>query len=521
MVGPSAPAYMAAKKGAVIYSTPRPPTPEPPKPVFVAQPESEPVPQSSNLFETRPPSPPQKPKMQWFHDGTSWVYADKQPERKEPESKPEIIYSGASNQNPVAAAVMSNMRTTRNKWGKIEDPNKPKAVPVKCEDCNLTVTCQVTYQTHINGKAHKKRVAQNVILNKEKAKHEAARLAVVAMAVKKAELAAEGKSITKLPELMGQESVKPDPDAAAPATEDFLQKQVNGDFKCTICDTRMNSAACADAHTKGQRHRKNVATHNRRGGFAGRGGLRGGRGGRGGGRAPAPVKVEIKVKEKELNDDARAEYDRVFAEKLAGNTDLESAEEAAINAMNAVLNGSVDLITPAKPTVAIVIPGVTIAPNTNVNNQNQWPPPGITVLKEPKGFKPGEYRCEACEVNLASEPILEAHLNSDDHKLNEARGVSIKKPNSGGVYNPRRGGSKGNTLLAQRGRRGLIAGGEMMPDKLNKSERREQRDIAASIANHLAKQTGEIKVLPLLMSFVRGETIQPDLGTSRKVDKNN
>ena len=55
------------------------------------------------------------------------------------------------------------------------------------------------------------------------------------------------------------------------------------------------------------------------------------------------------------------------------NHDLcfKSAEEAAINAMNAVLNGSVDLITPAKPTVAIVIPGVTIAPNTNVNNQNQ------------------------------------------------------------------------------------------------------------------------------------------------------
>ena len=48
--------------------------------------------------------------------------------------------------------------------------------------------------------------------------------------------------------------------------------------------------------------------------------------------------------------------------------------------------------------------------------------------------------------------------------------MSIKKPNSGGVYNPRRGGSKGNTLLAQRGRRGLIAGGEMMPDKLNKEQ---------------------------------------------------
>ena len=26
-------------------------------------------------------------------------------------------------------------------------------------------------------------------------------------------------------------------------------------------------------------------------------------------------------------------------------------------------------------------------------------------------------RCEACEVNLASEPILEAHLNSEDHKV--------------------------------------------------------------------------------------------------------
>ena len=42
-------------------------------------------------------------------------------------------YSGARNQNPVAAAVMKNMRgggggggPARNKWGKIIDPNKPK-----------------------------------------------------------------------------------------------------------------------------------------------------------------------------------------------------------------------------------------------------------------------------------------------------------------------------------------------------------------------------------------------------------
>ena len=45
--------------------------------------------------------------------------------------------------------------------------------------------------------------------------------------------------------------------------------------------------------------------------------------------------------------------------------------------------------------------------------------------------------------------------------------ISLKKPNSGGIFRGRRGGG-GNTMHAQRGRRGLISGGEMMPDKLNK-----------------------------------------------------
>lgn len=90
-----------------------------------------------------------------------------------------------------------------------------------------------------------------------------------------------------------------------------------------------------------------------------------------------------------------------------------------------------------------------------------------------------------------------------------AKENSLSVPNRGKVYQGRSGA--GNFLKAQRGRRGLISTGEMMPEKLTKAQRREEsNDIAASIQNHLAKQTGEVKVLPLLMSFVRGETIQPE-----------
>jgi hypothetical protein len=35
-----------------------------------------------------------------------------------------------------------------------------QAVPVRCEICSLTVSCQKTYETHISGKAHKKRIVQ-------------------------------------------------------------------------------------------------------------------------------------------------------------------------------------------------------------------------------------------------------------------------------------------------------------------------------------------------------------------------
>ena len=65
-------------------------------------------------------------------------------------------------------------------------------------------------------------------------------------------------------------------------------------------------------------------------------------------------------------------------------------------------------------------------------------------------------------------------------------------------------------MKAQRGRRGLISYGEVMPDKLTKSQKKAQpKDIAELLARK-SKQAGggddgDIKkVAPLLMSFVKG-----------------
>jgi hypothetical protein len=88
----AAPAWQAAKRGAVIYDTPRLPTPSPPPPPVVEI--VNPPPVVEELPLTSPPlPPPAKPKMQWWYDGQSWVYADKQPEMKEPEpKKPEVTH---------------------------------------------------------------------------------------------------------------------------------------------------------------------------------------------------------------------------------------------------------------------------------------------------------------------------------------------------------------------------------------------------------------------------------------------
>jgi len=474
----------------------------------------------------RLPSPPQTekpPKMQWFYDGQSWVYADKQPEIKPAaeEKQKEFDYSFAKNENPVAQAIFNNLRGKYNR----RDTNKPKPVPVRCEVCSLTVTCQVTYETHINGRPHKKRVAQMEKLKVEEDKKETARLAQVEIARKKAEAALAGKSIKTVEDVP---AVVETPD---PSSEEFLQTQPNGDLTCTLCKATMNSLDCANAHIKGKNHRKNYTMMKNRGGLSGRGrgrgGTRGGatRGGRNGAAVGVVTTLPLERKAKEeLTTSARAEYDRVFAEALSNNVELPTAEKKALDAMNSVLNGSTlaqgikarDESAAKASKVALAEPvqeadkkGEDEVDNNGVDGV--WPPRGITVLVEPKGFKPGSYRCDLCGVNLASEPILEAHLNSPGHK-DTAKNPTIAaaRNNRGGqVY---RGGrtTNGNKLKAQRGRRGLISNGELMPDTLTKAEKREQRDIAAAIQNHMAKQTGETKVLPLLMNFVRGETIQPE-----------
>jgi len=79
----------------------------------------------------RPPTPPQepgekKPKMDWYYDGQSWVYADKPPEKKPPsiekvKEAEKIFYTYAKAENPVQNALINSLR------GKYKDPNKPKS----------------------------------------------------------------------------------------------------------------------------------------------------------------------------------------------------------------------------------------------------------------------------------------------------------------------------------------------------------------------------------------------------------
>ena len=133
-------AATAVKKGAVIYSTPRPPTPEKPKPVEAMAPHGPvvvPVPENHNLNEifnptttiTEPPPPQpvtymdalvsleksmnpagfpesanvEKPKRkQYFHDGEAWVYAFEQPPMKK-KAEPVVL------EDVVKKAILTNV----------------------------------------------------------------------------------------------------------------------------------------------------------------------------------------------------------------------------------------------------------------------------------------------------------------------------------------------------------------------------------------------------------------------------
>jgi len=116
------PEWQAAKKGAVIYKTPRPPTPEPPKPIIPPQPVL-PPPQLEEPTITNQEKPKVPGKMQWFYDGQSWVYAAEQPPSKPEPTKEVFDYSYGGSEDPVAKAVLANMR------GKYNKPDKPKVIP--------------------------------------------------------------------------------------------------------------------------------------------------------------------------------------------------------------------------------------------------------------------------------------------------------------------------------------------------------------------------------------------------------
>jgi len=140
---------LAAKKGAVIYTTPRPPTPEhlkrkvPSKEMsFPLEPAAPPPPDDAYPFlppedkmqkmeremkEEAEKKKKEVPKMDWYYDGQSWVYADKQPEKKPPSEEQiktaeKIYYTYAKDENPVKNALINSLR------GKYKDPNKPKIV---------------------------------------------------------------------------------------------------------------------------------------------------------------------------------------------------------------------------------------------------------------------------------------------------------------------------------------------------------------------------------------------------------
>jgi len=138
------PEWQAAKKGAVIYKTPRPPTPEPPKPIIPPKPLL-PPPQLQEHSQMNLEKP--KGKMQWFYDGQSWVYASEQPPMKPPKepSKEEFNYSYGGLEDPVAKAVLANMR------GKYNKPDKPKVSPlliVICTSIGKFLLNGVTFQLY-------------------------------------------------------------------------------------------------------------------------------------------------------------------------------------------------------------------------------------------------------------------------------------------------------------------------------------------------------------------------------------
>ena len=81
-----------------------------------------------------------------------------------------------------------------------------QATPVKCDVCNLTVSCQKTYESHIAGKPHRKRAAQTEKIKQLQQKMEAQK----------------------------EQAINSVPGGIKPGNP--LQSRDNGDIHCTVSD---------------------------------------------------------------------------------------------------------------------------------------------------------------------------------------------------------------------------------------------------------------------------------------------
>jgi len=376
-----------------------------------------------------------------------------------------------------------------------------QAVPVRCEICSLTVSCHKTYESHVNGKPHKKRVAQ----------------------------------VSKMKQL--EEKVKADTERAMNSIpggsqpDNPLESRPNGDIHCRICDCNMNSGAQAQSHIVGvkHRHRMDKFMRGQRGRGRGRGVFFGNRGGFHGiphQHHPVPL-MDLDLVNQVTSEDADEEYERVFAESLANNVDIEEATRLAEEAKQSALAFSED-----------VEPGDSaVVQQFQAENDSRFPPRGIVIISVPIAGKPGTYKCNLCGVLLTSESNLEQHLVADKHQdsltisslsaldSSQSQGEQQIGRGRGNVYRGRPNAESFGSMKAQRGRRGLISYGEVMPEKLSKSQKKAQpKDIASILAQRsmsIGVPSGTVvtpteaagkKVMPLLMSFVRGGVMEADGG---------
>ena len=383
-----------------------------------------------------------------------------------------------------------------------------QATPVTCEVCSLTVSCQKTYESHINGKPHRKRAAQT-------------------------------EKIRQL-----QEKVKQDTERAMNSVpggdrpNNPLQSRPNGDIYCTVCDVNMNSGAQAQGHIMGVKHKSRMDRAMRslrgRGGRGVRGGRgfgRGFRGGYTGGQQWAPPPGLINTEEADCDDDeAQEEYDRVLSEALADNVDMEEAEMRAEAAKQAALGAFASLNnTGPEPEDDMD----EMEYENEFEDNGTFPPPGIDVIKMPEGDDEGQYRCLVCGVMLLNNNNLTNHLQQLSHQMSvedkrKERRQEIERRRANGrgrgkIYRGRCNAYQEGSMKAQRGRRGLISYGEVMPNKLTKGQKKAQpKDIAELLAKK-GQEAGinsggapggtesNKKMASYLMSFVKGGVMEGNL----------